>query len=279
MFTLLISLIVLLGSFFGSRAGNVNLGASIGYGVAGFIATQVIIGFIIRKKVTALQGELQENLQAGQKQMNRKIQQFQSKPGGNPKLIQRQIERDQAALIQQALVFTERFAPFDKWTLMLGRQIAAMRLQFHYQLKEFEKVDEMIAAAGIFKGAIMTEAMPVAMKMARQYKKGDIEGAQKTFDRYIIWFRGNRGTLLYGVMSWILVKKGEAEKARMLLDKAKTATGNETFTRNWEMLSNNKVKQFSNANLGDEWYGLYLENPPAPKQQRVRGNARAGRGF
>jgi hypothetical protein len=152
-----------------------------------------------------------------------------------------------------------------------------MRLQFLYQLKEFDQVDEILATGGLFKGPLMMEPMTVAMKMARQYKNQDVAGAQKTFKRRIKWFRGDRGTLLYGLMSWILVKEGETEQARQLVSKAKDATGNETFTHNWEQLSNDRIKSFSNAGLGDEWYGLYLENPPQPKQQRVRGNR--GRGF
>jgi hypothetical protein len=108
------------------------------------------------------------------------------------------------------------------------------------------------------------------MKMARQYKNGDLAGASKLFKKKIKWFRGDRGILLYGLMSWIYVKTGETEKARELLQKGKEKTGDETLTYNWERLSNNKEKSFSNEGLGEQWYGLYLENPPAPKQQRVR---------
>ena len=79
-------------------------------------------------------------------------------------------------------------------------------------------------------------------------------------------------------MTWILVKEGNVEEARQLLSKAKDATGNEAFTHNWVQLSNDRVKNYSNAGLGEEWYGLYLENPPTPKQQRMRGNAK-GRRF
>jgi hypothetical protein len=61
--------------------------------------------------------------------------------------------------------------------------------------------------------------------------------------------------------------------------KAKEATGADTFSRNWEHLSNDRVKSFSNAGLGDEWYSLGLENPPVVKQQRMRGNGRNPRGF
>ena len=57
------------------------------------------------------------------------------------------------------------------------------------------------------------------------------------------------------------------------------ATGSEIFIRNWEHLSNDRVKSFSNAGLGDAWYSLYLETPPAPKQQRMGGYGRNPRGF
>lgn len=258
---------------------HADSGTTIFSGIVGFILPQFIIGFWVRKKVTAVQKELQEILQSGQQRIHRKIQQFQSKPGGNPKLIQRQIENDQKEIIQTALQFTARMEPFKNWALMMGRQIITMRLQFLYQLKEFEQVDAIFAASGLFSGPMMLEAMPVAMKIARLYKANDMAGAEKIFNRHIKWFRGNRGTLLYGLMSWIFMKNGDSEKARQLLSKAKESTGDETLARNWEMLSNNKDKSFSNSGLGDEWYSLYLENPPAPKQQRMRGNAQSGRRF
>lgn len=80
-------------------------------------------------------------------------------------------------------------------------------------------------------------------------------------------------------MSWILVKNGEFEKARELLQKGKESTGNETLAYNWERLSNDKPKSFSNEGLGDQWYGLYLENPPQPKQQRARAGGKGRRPF
>jgi len=125
----------------------------------------------------------------------------------------------------------------------------------------------------------MMEPMPVAMKMARQYKNGEMAAAEKTFKRHVKWFKGERSTLLYGLMSWIFMKTNEPEKARQLLIKAKDITYNETLTLNWERLTNGKEKSFSNAGLGEEWYGLYLENPPAPKQQRMRGNPNKNRRF
>ena len=277
MISLLLSILVAIGLDFALPAAGVNRGTTIFFSIIGFIAAFYLIGFLVRKRIGKVQKELEEIMQSAQQRMNRKIQLFQSKPGGNFKQLQRQLEADQKVVFQQGLDFTQRLEPFRKWSLMMGRQIATMRMQFLYQLKEFEQVDEILATGGLFKGPVMMEPMTVAMKMARQYKNNDIAGAEKTFKRRIKWFRGDRGTLLYGLMTWILVKEGKIEEARDLLVKAKDATYNETFTRNWEQLSNDRVKSFSNAGLGDQWYGLYLENPPQPKQQRVRGPR--GRGF
>jgi hypothetical protein len=248
-------------------------------GIAGFLVSWFLVGFLVRKRVTKVQNEMQEQMMAGQKRMNWKIQQFQSKPGGNIKAIQRQLEKDQMEIVKGALAFTDRLEPFKKWSLLMSRQIATMRLQFLYQLKEFKQVDEILATSGLFSGPVMMEPMTVAMKMARQYKNDDFAGAEKTFKKRIKWFRGSKGSLLYGLMSWIYLKQDEAEKARELLLKGKEATGDETLARNWQMLSNCKEKSFSNAGLGEEWYALYLEKPPTPKQQRMRGDARGGRGF
>jgi hypothetical protein len=279
MVSLLISVIVSIVAVAACNMYHVGSGGTIAAGVAGFLLTHFGIGFIVRKQMKKVQDELQEKLANGQKQVQRKIQLFQTKPGGNIKQIQRQIENDQKALITEALAFTERFEAFKKWTWFMGRQIATMRLQFLYQLKKFEEVDQILATGGLFRGPLMMEPMTVAMKMARQYKNDDLAGLEKTFKRRIKWYRGSRGTLLYGLMSWVYMKQGESDKARMLLLKAKEITADETLARNWEMLANNKDKHFSNAGLGEEWFALYLEAPPVPKQQKMRGNAHGGRRF
>lgn len=246
--------------------------------LAGLILPQFLIGALLRKKSKKLTGDLQGIMLAGQKRMNIKVSQMQQKAAGNPKLLQRQLEKDQQDVIQKALDFTAEFEPLKKWNLVMGRQIDTMRLQFLYQLKEFDKVDELLSK-GLFHGPVMMEPLPVAMKMARQYKNNEFAATEKTFNWHIKFFRGDRGTLLYGLMSWIYMKQGESEKARQLLLKGKEATANEVLAKNWELLSNCKDKQFSNKGLGDEWYSLYLESPPAPKTQRMRGTPKGGRRF
>lgn len=279
MLTLLLSMIIAAACVFAGIAADIGRAGTIAGGITSFIVAMFLIGYLIRKKSKVVTEELQDILMSAQKRMNQKIQQFQNKPGGNFKLMQQQIERDQKIVIQKALDFTAAFEPLKKWNLLMGNQIATMRLQFLYQLKEFEQVDQLLAKKGLFSKPILTDPMPVAMKIARQFKHKDIERAEKSFKRHVKWFRGDRGTLLYALMSWIYVKEGEIEKARQLLAKAKDITASPALAHNWEQLSNDNHKKFSNVGLGDEWFGLYLEKPPAPKQQRVRGKSRGGRPF
>ena len=279
MYSLLISALVALALAGVSTTSQFSTGTTVFFSLAGFAGTFFLVGFLVRKKMSVAQGVLQESMQAAQRRMQRKAQQFQNKPGGNIKQIQRQLEMDQKAMCQQGLELTKGLEPFRNWSVLTGRQIATMRLQFHYQLKEFDKVDEILASCGFLRGPLMMEPMAVAMRMARCYKNDDLAGAKKVFKRKILWFRGDRGTLLYGLMSWIYVKVGAPDEARQVLLKAKEVTGVETFTKNWDHLTNDRAKSFSNAGLGDEWYSLYLENPPAVKQQRMRGNRRNPRGF
>ena len=279
MLSVLISILVSIALTAGLKALDVNTPTTIFFGVTGFIASFILIGWLVRRQIAKTQKDLEKIMLTGQQRIQRKVHQFQSKPGGNIKLIQRQLEADQKTIYQECLDFTPRLEPFKKWSLMMGRQIATLRLQFLYQLKEFEQVDAILAASGMFKGPVFMEPMTVAMKIARQYKNKDVAGAEKTFKKKIKWFRGDRGTILYGVMTWILVKEGKTEEARDLLVKAKDATGHATFTHNWEQLSNERTKAFSNSGLGEEWYGLYLESPPQPKQQRVQMGGRKGRRF
>ena len=67
-----------------------------------------------------------------------------------------------------------------------------------------------------------------------------------------------------------LVQRGEIDKAVSLLSGAKDLADNETIKQNWEHLANGRVKKFSNAGFGEEWYALLLEEPKAGKQKMQR---------
>ena len=105
------------------------------------------------------------------------------------------------------------------------------------------------------------------------FDMGEIQRApEKTFKKKIRRYKTDNATLLYALYSWILVKTDESEEAIKVLLKGKKVTDNDTITRNWENLVNGRIKKFSNAGIGDEWYSLYLEEPKIqkPKQKVMR---------
>lgn len=273
MYSLLISIAI--GALCAVLAVNSDqtVGMTVFYGFLGFIVSSLVVGLLVRRKLQKVQSGLQEMMAAAQGQINRKVQQFQSKPGGNPKAMQKQLDAAQMALMKEALDYLPNFEPFRNWNILMGRQISTMRFQFLYRLKRFEEVDEVLATGNFFKKPMLMEPVSVAMKMARQYEREDFSGAERTFKKSLRWMRGSRATLLYGTMSWIYVKQNELEKAQHLLATGKDKTKNDTLARNYERLANGNDKKFSNQGLGDEWYALFLEPVRMPKQQQLRGRA------
>ena len=174
MLSLIISILVSLTGVIVAMGENMSKGATIAIAVAGLILTQLVVGLVLRKKTAAVTNDLQEMIMGGQKRITNKVQQFQHKPGGNPKLIQRQIERDQQDIFKKALEYTTRFEPLKKWNLLMEKQIATMRMQFLFQLKEFKQVDALLSR-GLLTGPMMMEPLMVGMKMARQFKNKDIK--------------------------------------------------------------------------------------------------------
>lgn len=272
MLTLLISILVTAATYFGCNEYDIS---PKGWSITAFIACLILLRIFTQRKMKRVQGDLETLIKDGSGRINRMVQQFQMKPGGNPKQIQQKIETEQHKMLKLALDHTVNFEPLKKWNLSMGRQIATMRLQFNYQLKNFKDVDEILATRIPFlRGPMLLDPTSVSMKMARQYKNDDLAGAEKTYKWFSRWFLGAKGKLLFATMSWMYVKTGETEKAREVLVKGKKKTGHEALIKNWEHLSNGREKSFSNAGIGEEWYSLYLENPPMVKQKRVRGNAK-----
>ena len=230
------------------------------FGVVAVVVIQLLSGLFFRKKINAITEEIQGAIMAGQEKISRKANMFQQRPAGGVKHMQMLLEKDQHASLRVAIELTNKLEPFFPWSLLLKKQANTMRMQFYYQLGEYKKVDELLP------GCMYMEAMTVAMKMARQYKNNDPK-LEKTFKSKIKKFKGDAGVILYALYSWILVKQNKRDEAFDLLTKAKEKTDNEVLLRNWEMLANDKMKSFSNASLGDEWYSLRLETQKAPKQK------------
>ena len=218
------------------------------------VAAQMLLGLYFRKKVNAVTEAIQAAILEGQERVNRKADMFQLKPAGGVKHMQKLLEREQQASIRKALELTKGLEPWFKWSPLLKKQAATMRMQFHYQLGEYDKVDELLP------DCLFMDHLTVAMKMARMYKN-DSPKLEKFYKSKVKRFKDDRGALLHALYTWILVKKGETDKAFEILTKLKEKTSNETLLRNWEALANGKPKSFSNAGLGEEWYALRLESP------------------
>jgi len=267
MLSLIISLSVAFAIYFSSVE---SLGGwSIFWAIIAFFAIQVVTALLLRGRIMKVQQAIQATIMDGQKRLNVKMTQMQQRGSTNMKVAQKVLESEQAKFINQALEMTAELEQYSKWSLMMSKQIATMRMQFHFQLKEYDKVDALLPKA------LMMDPMIYAMKLARDYKKGDMDAMAKTFKKGKTRFRGDKSTMIFATYSWALVKKGKVDEAIEALNEAVKKNSNEILMNNLNFLKNGKVKQFSNAGLGDMWYTLYLEEM---KQKPVRMKQRGGRG-
>ena len=246
--------------FSGSALGNMAWGGVIGVGV--LIAVQTAVGLFIRHQVGKVNKRIQDELQAVQTRLQRKLSQLQSRPGASPKMLQNILEKDQTAAVHQAL---ERIGELDKyrwWSPLLTRQLNTMRMMFHYQIREFDQVDKLLNRC------FYMEPAACAMRLARMYRKNDPK-LDKFARKKLKIARGDSGALLYALYSWILVKRNDIPGAIKALAESRKRCDHEVLRANWERLVNGKVKNFSNAAFGEMWYMLCLEEPKI-KTQRVR---------
>jgi len=264
MYTILISLF--LGTVVGSTLVWTHAARPVWvivWGMVGVIVGQFSLGLILRGKVKAAMDAVQNVLLSGQKKAQQKINHWQMRPPGSLKQAQTELERDQRVFIEQALETSKRLEKYVPWTLMLDRQIATLRMQLYYQLKEFRKVDALLPKC------MFMDPMSAAMKLARLHVRGETAAADKFFQKQTRRLRYGQGTILYALYAWMLVQRKEIEAAHKVLVRACEKMENETIKANRDHLANNRVTQFSNAGLMEEWYALGLEQPKV-KMQRQR---------
>ncbi len=265
MYSILISLVVATAVFIGFWQGDVSHWAwSILWALLALAGTMVSINLILRKRIMAIMSEMQAMLMDGQKQIQARMNVYQNKPVGDPKRVMAEMEKFQKKLLTQALEHTAKLEPFRKWTPLFGRQLNTTRMQIHYQMQEFKKVDELMPKC------LIMDPMSACMKIARQFtNKVSVEEIEKTFQKAKTRLKYNQSALLYALMAWIYVKNEMPEKAHTLLIKGCDDNENETLKRNKERLANNKVREFSNANFGDEWFALFLEQPKIQTRRQM----------
>ena len=233
------------------------------WGMLAVLLGQLSIGLILRRKVKQAMDTVQNVLLTGQKKLQQKINHWQARPPGSLKQAQTELERDQRVFIEQALETSKNLEVYTRWTLMLDKQIATLRMQLYYQLKEFRKVDELLPKC------MFLDPMTAAMKLARLHVRGETVEAEKFFRKQTKRLRYGQGGVLYALYAWMLVQRKELDAAHKVLVRACEKMENEVIKANRDHLANNRINQFSNAGLAEEWYALGLEQPKV-KMQRQR---------
>jgi hypothetical protein len=247
--------------------GAAHWGWSVFWGLLAFAAGQGATGYLFQKRVKAAMGGVQKILEDGQKRLQQKVNQWQMRPPGSLKQAQAEIEREQRVFVERALEASKGLERFNRWVPLMGRQIATLRIQLYWMLKEFKKVDELMPKA------LVIDPMMAALKIARMHMTG-AEGIDKVFKKQVLRLRYGQGTLLYALYAWILVQKSDLDGAHKVLIQACEKMENETLKRNREHLANNRIGHFSNAGLGDEWYALHLEQPKIKMQRQSQFSGR-----
>ncbi len=230
-------------------------------GVVVFLAIQLAVGLYIRKKINGITEAIQMIMEKAQNKINRQMNRMQSRPVSSPKAAQQMLEKDQNLALQQSIKETDRAKSYYLWNIMLKKQINTMKMMLYFQLKDFKKVDELIGKSFII------DSRSIAIKAVRMYKNKDNK-LEKYLSKKCKKAKNDDAVLLYSLYSWILVKQEKYSEAAQILADAKKKVDNQVINDNRDRLVNGKVKHFSNANLGEMWYALYLEEPKV-KQQRV----------
>lgn len=237
------------------------------FGIVALIATNLAIGRVIGARLKTIAENIQGGMITAQKRMQEKMNVWRFRPPGSLKQAQLEIAKFQHAAIVEALEASKAMEKYRNWSPMMGRQIATMRMQLHYQDKNWKAVDELIPRCLAFDH--MTAAMIIARTYMREGYKHETDkkgrtkanAIDKSFERGVARLRYGQGAVLYGLYAWIQVQAGDADSALETLLRADRKMENSTVKRNIELLRNNKPKQFSLAGLGDEWYALGLEEP------------------
>lgn len=242
-------------------SGACRWGWAAASGCSLFLAGQILSALFLRKKLKAAMTAVQDILADGQKKLRDKVARWQMRPPGSLKQAQLEIERDQRVFIDRALEASRALDRFIHWVPLMKRQIATLRIQLHWMNKDFRSVDRLMPLA------LAVDPMIGAIKLARMHMLGKTDGMEKLFNRLAARLRYGQGALLYGLYSWILVQRKDYAGAHRVLIRACDKMENAVIKANRDALANNKIKAFSNAGLGEQWYALHLEEPKIKTQR------------
>lgn len=140
-------------------------GWAIVFAVLAFLASNALIGYIVGRRVKAIAGTIQGKMADAQRRMQEKTQAWRHHPPGSMRQAQIEIGKMQHAAIADAIAATDDFEPLKRWSPLLSRQIATMRMQLHFQDKNWKAVDELLPKC------LVIDPMTAAMSIARTYMR------------------------------------------------------------------------------------------------------------
>jgi len=204
---------------------------------------------------------VQDKIMKSQKQIQRKINLLQNKNASGGKALQRQLAKQEADGIRDAMKELEKLKPYYLWNILAEKQANTLKLQLNIKIKDFP------AATECAKNCLLLDPLSFAMHMTLLYKNKQTEELEKAYKKAEKKFKGDKIVIITALYTWILVKERKIDEAVVILKNIIDKTKNETLTNNWKVLANGKINRFSNAPLGDQWYALGLEEP---KQIRIK---------
>ena len=262
MLSILIAVIIGAGIGFAAGRDLQSLPWGIVCGIGGYVLTQIAVSLILRRKINALQAEIQNQMTADRERINRQLSSFQQRQPGNLNGLKQLAERLQTEVSRKLLESTERFKVFYPWSPMLERQINAMKVQLHYQLKDYAEVDRLLPKT------ILVDPLSLAIKLVRMYKHEDPE-LDKFYKKKCAGIKADNGAFLACVYAWIKLKQQNAQAALAALRAASKLSDHQVLLDNLNKLANDRKKDFSNAGFGEQWYALALEEfKPKPIRQK-----------
>lgn len=257
---------VIIGAGIGSAVG-IDLQSSgwgIVCGIAGYVITQIIISLVLRKKINALQGEIQNTMNADRERINRQLTTFQQRQPGNMNGLKQLADRLQSEVTRKLLDATERFKIFYPWSPMLYKQINAMKMQLYFQIRNYEEVDRLLPKS------MLLDPLSLSIKLVRMYKNDD-KDLDRFYNKKCSKFKSDQGAFIASVYAWIKLKQQNTQAAVAALRSARKLSDHPVLIENLDKLLNDRKKDFSNAGFGEQWYALGLEEFK-PKAVRRRNN-------
>ena len=241
---------------------------SIVWGALVLVAGQLAVGWVLRRRLGAVNAQVQAVMQAAQANMQAKLRRWRTRQMTNQKAAEAELARDRDAMIAEVQAILRPLERYRLWIPLLGRQLATMELQFAWQKKDWARVDELLPRA------LFVEPLLVCMKLARLWRReAPTEELRKVFRKATRRARYGTTALVYATYSWMLLKRGEVDEAFRALVEADKKNEHATLKANRDALANNRLAHFSNAGFGEEWYALFLEEPKL-RAQRVRNPTR-----